>query len=135
MADQSVASAYNEAPQFCGSSPGENAIKSNLEVLDMYNPTPLGDTSVLKPPIKLPRRHGKRRRAPNRQFIKPPSTKKNPPKMSKTKRRYYEKLDSRIWRDYTPQLKRVKTTMSNEERSMATKARKRWLGRIRSYRI
>ncbi|KAH6695914.1 hypothetical protein BKA61DRAFT_583955 [Leptodontidium sp. MPI-SDFR-AT-0119] len=120
-----MASAYNEAPQFCDSSPGENATKSNLKVLDMHNPTPLaGDTSVLKPPIKLPRRHGKRRRAPNGQFIKPPSMKKNPPKMSKTKRRYYEKLDSRIWRDYTPQPKRVKTTMSNEERSMATKARK-----------
>ncbi|PVH78010.1 hypothetical protein DL98DRAFT_517004 [Cadophora sp. DSE1049] len=72
----------------------------------------------------MPRRHGKRRYGPGGQYVQPTTATKNVPKISKTKQRRREKIDNRVWRDQTPMPKRVKNTMSNEERSLATKARK-----------
>lgn len=72
----------------------------------------------------MPRRHGKRRYDPSGQHIKPPSTQTNIPRTSKIKSRRKEKFANRMGRDHTLLPKRVKHTLSNEERSLATKERK-----------
>ncbi|KAH7305136.1 hypothetical protein BKA65DRAFT_486065 [Rhexocercosporidium sp. MPI-PUGE-AT-0058] len=116
--------AHNQGPQSHHQRSNKDITQTIIKILDDHNPTPLGDQSTIRAPIKLPRRHGKRRRAPDGQYIKPQTTYKSPPNISKNTQRLHEKMGSRIWRDHTRMPKRVKTTMSNEERSTAMKARK-----------